>query len=668
MKQESIYVFSNGGKAYFPSNTLTNFTNKFPVPLEVNQNYEIGLESIGFSSVFKNVITPPNNAPSIIITNCNRSSIFYQNQPIIKGQTEGPIVWSFIEDTTATCHDHTPDNTTICRNQNCFYSMFLMADIDYGDEEISQFCQSISTMTKLDVTYEDKRILFAIGQNWIDTYGFNRCYIMMHKSFSKTFGFSLQSVREYIGYSGVSKISDLIRVMKIGSDSITEHYVRKAYRSGVEYDVFFLDNIPSEETLGEYVDVVTHPIGELYKLKQVGGYYYKPGIKAEDIKISLLSNFISLNKPPFPKTIKIVCDIIEPQIYNNQFSKNVLVYTPDFNKLKQYTTEEIESVDYMPLSNTLITDIRFQLLDENNEQLQLLPGPATWIKMVIREKPYYKKSFNIVLTSENSLYFEDNTQSSFRVKLPSSMNLDDSWKVCVSSLSHPSNFATFLPHENESERQQMEMERTIGFQQTIPSETDAENKTIFYTLKANYSYEKDELISDIKRWLVSANIGSCLIDDKNIAQFNFTTKGTLLVGETLAHVIGMKTSFDSEKIQNARIVKKIITNPLNTFKCDYKFNIAYMHPRYIMVYSNIIKPVLVAGEYRKLIRISPIENTELDFVTKYFRHKEFCNLENTLIDSIQIILASHDGRRISFGSPQDVIINLEFNNHADDQV
>ncbi|MBM3939094.1 MAG: hypothetical protein FJ333_10660, partial [Sphingomonadales bacterium] len=306
---DSFYVFSNGGAAYFPENTLTNFTNKFPKPLKINKDYEIGLESIGFSSIFKNVLSPPDGQPSLIITNCNRSSKYYQGK-IVKGENEGPIVWSFNEDTSETCHTYI-DDSLVCVNQKCFYSMFSLLDKDYGDDEIAELVEAIRTKTKLNVLYEDRRMTFAIGKDWINTYGYNRCYIMMHNSFSQSFGFNLHSIRSYISTAnrGGSIISDLIRVMKIGADESTQHYVRTAYRNGIKYDVFYIDSIPAYDN-----------------------------IDATEIK--LCSDYIRLDVPPFPKHIKIVCDAIEPQIYNNEYSKNILVYTPDFNKLKPYTMEE----------------------------------------------------------------------------------------------------------------------------------------------------------------------------------------------------------------------------------------------------------------------------------------------------------------------------------------
>ena len=92
-------------------------------------------------------------------------------------------------------------------------------------------------------------------------------------------------------------------------------------------------------------------------------------------------------------------------------------------------------------------------------------------------------------------------------------------------------------------------------------------------------------------------------------------------------------------------------------------NIGYNDPKYIMVYSNIVQPKLVGGEYRKLLRITPIEDNDLNYITHYFKHKEFCELENSLIDTVEITLATHDGRQVNFASDQDVIVNLEFSNY-----
>ena len=48
MDKYTLYVISNANSVEYPDNTLTSFSNKFPLPLNVRKRYKIGVESIGF--------------------------------------------------------------------------------------------------------------------------------------------------------------------------------------------------------------------------------------------------------------------------------------------------------------------------------------------------------------------------------------------------------------------------------------------------------------------------------------------------------------------------------------------------------------------------------------------------------------------------------------------
>ena len=633
--KDCFYVFSNGGKDYFPSNTLTSFSNKFPIPFEVDKRYEIGIQSIGFSSHFKNVITPPPDTPSLIVTNCNNSRSYFHRKSftIFPDQTEGPINWTFKEHEQQSCiYD---GEEQVCGSQNCFVNTFTLRDKEYTDLDVANLCLHISSRTYLTVEYKKNMMSFKIGKRWTDKYGYKRCYIMMHDSFSKSFRFDKRLIESYSAESASQRISGVLKKMVVGAQAGRIATVRSTTYNGHKYDVFYVDFTPDEKYTWDGL-VLT---------------------KESGVNVSLTSNYIDLSKPAFPKTIKVVCDNIEAQIYNSEYSKNMLVYTPDFKKLKNYTTQEIESVDYMPLSNTLLTEMRFKLLDENNEQIHLLPGAASWIKISLKSMPPNKKSFNAVLTSEISSYYSQNTQSSFRVKLPSPVNLGQSWKVCVSSLSHPSSFATFLSPENEREKEILLLERSVAFY----DEANTENS---FSLKTEYTYNNSsEIVNEIDNFLSSNGLGNADIENDH-AKISLTKNGKLVFGESVARILGYRGKLS--KMDNDINVLSIDSPTTDFYRFDSKINIEHFHPKYIMVYASIIQPVLVAGEYRKLLRISPVERQEVAYVTNYFRHKEFTKLENTFIDTIEIILASHDGRKICFGSSQDVVVNLEFSNHSDD--
>ena len=640
MEVTRFYAFSNGGKETYPNNTLTNFTNSFPIPLEVQQSYELGIQSIGFSSMFRNIILPPKNVPSVIVTNCNSKVDYYMGSSHFMEEEEGPIKWTFNEHNARTCvyEKHTfPDPTdptgneelvvslpTKCAFQQCFYSYFSLKDINYTNEEVEKLCNEIQTATGVTVKYTNRKIHFSLDQNWIEQHKTNRCYIFMHETFVNGFGFDVKPLRRYISKSDTwgGNMRQLIRVMQIGSAQNVEHFVRQIRRKSEKYYVFYISLIPKDET---------NPVR---------------------MEISLVSNNLHLDRPQFPKTIKIVCSQIEPQIYNNEYAQNILVYTPDFNSLDSFTTQEIETVDYMPLQNTLLTNINFKILDEKNNFLQLLPGQATWLKLVLRSAQMEKKSFNVVLTSEVSGYGDANQQSRFRVRLPRPLTLSSQWKVCLTSISHPSTFATFLPHENEQEKTQMMMERSLLFAaETTPNIADC------LTFKADYNYDEAEIIENISNFLHVRQYGSCSYT--KTLDITFRQNGYFYVGEALANVLGFSGTFERH-LHNANMAKIQIRPEQLTYSFPRKFQLNYYHPKYLMVYANIIQPIVVAGEYRKLLRISPVESSTVAYVTKYFRHKEFNRLETTIIDVIEIIVASHDGRRIYFGSTQDIVLNLEF--------
>jgi len=623
--EEYFYLFSNGGREYFPENTLTNFANHFPVPLEVSKQYEVGIQAIGFSSRFKSVTAPPSGVPSLIITNCNNTNKYMEGLGITHknehlGLSQGPIIWSFNEDKIESCTEI--DGIKSCKQQNCFYKYVTLVNREFNKQDIIDLCQVVSE-TKIKSTFKDNKLSFEIDDEWENVYGFHPCWIMMHETFVKSFGFEFIPTCSYIATSKVQNITEIMQLVRVGAATVDDQYLRTANYQGQKYYVYMIERLPGRE-------------------------------------VSLISSTIDMNKPQFPKTIKVVCENIGEQIYNSTYSKNMLVYTPDFNKLKTYTTQEIEGVDYMSLLNTSLKEMQIKLVDESDNLLHLLPGPATWIKMALRSIPVEKKSFNVVLTSQTSIEYKQNTKTNFRVKLPSPISLEGDWKVCVSSISHPTRISTFLMPEGEIEKQQFKVERSIGFQEMTTEGLNI-SEELLHTCKDNYAYVGEDLISELNNFLQSNDIGTFELDE-GLVRLKVTKTGQFFIGYTLAKILGFDDVWHPEKLENAHVANfKLDANA--TYKFQTRFNIDYAKPKYIMIYADIIKPVLVAGEYKKLIRISPVEHSDLDYITNYFRHKEFCSLENTLVDSINIVLASHDGRQMYFTGMQDVIINLEFSNH-----
>jgi len=94
-------------------------------------------------------------------------------------------------------------------------------------------------------------------------------------------------------------------------------------------------------------------------------YGYLIGSKDDtNLNTTLSSHLINIEYNFIPKLIKVQSDIIQPQIFNNTHSKDLLVFSPSKTIFNDYYYHEIESVDYIPLLNTTIDKINISLLNE----------------------------------------------------------------------------------------------------------------------------------------------------------------------------------------------------------------------------------------------------------------------------------------------------------------
>ena len=87
-----FYLVSNACSDIYPDNSLTNFKNKLPSPIEIDENesLEIALSWIGISNDFINVPIVSNNLPSFIITNCQYPP--YESSPNLQKAFLNPKV------------------------------------------------------------------------------------------------------------------------------------------------------------------------------------------------------------------------------------------------------------------------------------------------------------------------------------------------------------------------------------------------------------------------------------------------------------------------------------------------------------------------------------------------------------------------------------------------
>jgi hypothetical protein len=96
------------------------------------------------------------------------------------------------------------------------------------------------------------------------------------------------------------------------------------------------------------------------------------------------------------------------------------------------------------------------------------------------------------------------------------------------------------------------------------------------------------------------------------------------------------------------------------------FNINYFKPSYIMLYTDIIKPVVVSGIYMNVMKIFPTSSLNIPYVIQEFKNIDYLSLNNYDIKEISVQLRNHAGDLIAFDKDNrnPVLLNLHFSNYS----
>jgi hypothetical protein len=189
-------------------------------------------------------------------------------------------------------------------------------------------------------------------------------------------------------------------------------------------------------------------------------------------------------------------------------------------------------------------------------------------------------------------------------------------------------------------------------------------------------FTEEQIVSIINEQLKKAKIGSAnLIENKCVFTFE-SPQIFMLASNNLLKVLG----YDETYNQTVKATKIYLVADKSTFnveasKYDHlmlmennsitmtnRMNLTILQPNYIMVYTNIVSKTIVGGAMSNILKLLPIHYTTDNYVMSEFKHKEYYELQNTEIDTVEIQLRAHDGEPINFNGSKDIIINLEFSN------
>jgi hypothetical protein len=628
----NLFLISNGSPETYPDNKLTNFKNKLPTIFEFpeNENWCVAIESIGFSTNFRNIDLPKNpDVPSFILTNCQID--VPSCSPMVTYENDEVLVVNEGEECNIKLAFKFEENED---NQNCFWNFYRFEDKFYSHDDIDAFFTKVRSQNPdvaLDI-YETNR--FNI-YNKDDSNSFKDLWFLASESMITTFNIPKTNP--------IQSSSDYLK--KVGSGQY--ELVTKLYG-------FQVDDVYGTRTLHNEMPYITYYKGEKY-------YAYRlksPRVtKGNVILYGCKQNHISHPEQKFPKLVKIVSDDVQQQIFNSEYSKDLLCFCPDFRNEDKYFFHEFENRQYVPLANSILTDLNVKLMDSNNQYLQLLKGVPTIIKLDFKKMNTDEKFFNVRLTSAKNASFPNNTKASFRVKLPNTLSLERTWKVCLTSISHPNIFKTFLNDINSRKI-------LIRHKGNITHQYILEHKT----------YTKESFLSNLNKLLKASLVGRVEINQSNQVVFHFIQQDVeILASNYFFNIIGYNGVLDEMKgftrvsISEAEnVLKNDITSDGRT-DTEYEWTLSlpidlnFLRPDYMIAYTNIVSPSIIGGLYSKILRVIPIKNaSDADYIVSEFHHKEYLELQNTEISEVEIELRAHDGNLVDFGFDQNVILNLEF--------
>lgn len=608
-----LYCTSNGSPVEFPDNSLTSFGNKFPFLYDLQTldtvNFQVCLNTIGFSVDFERHFKPNvQDNPGIIIAEIykDRVSKAPPSKCVSVNKSIDPSCNISFLDNSVKFLNHLDDRR--------FVYVFLHSE---------------------DLTYP--KLMEFLGQ--LQNMLYMRTEVNKHKN---TITFKTTDTVGYL-YVNVKLLEHLKIKTKYLADLGNVNYMKFKQRLGKDNE-----------------HILQHSIlinGDNYFTFRV-----RPNLTQTEIDLS------NLLKPNYPKIVKVRCENIRDQIFNDKHAKDLAIFCPEIspNSNPTFFWHEFEAKTFCTLENTLLNDISFKLVDEHNEQLMLKIGVPTILNLEIEAMPKENKTFNVRVTSDKQALHQQNTRSNFTVNLPQTLYLNEKWKIGLSSVNLPNVFNTLPPEDQIISFLYYEGEEKRKIEHFIPTK----------------HYTKEEFLDEINIFLQRNNdnvyVGKISEETpvhgyEKVAMIELKKNGALSIPKAVALVLGYTENiFKGERLyltfpqstspnENPLTASQVISKKFYMAK---PIMMDYFKPSYFMLYTKCVAPTAVSGLYMNILKIFPVDFSNKKYVIQEFKHREYLNLSNFNINEMDFQLRSHTGELISFdtNSEDPVILNLHFTN------
>lgn len=260
-------------------------------------------------------------------------------------------------------------------------------------------------------------------------------------------------------------------------------------------------------------------------------------------------------------------------------------------------------------------------------------------------------NFYVTLMSNSSLnFYEENTTSSFTVHLPTKVQLTGDWGVGVAELHFPYNFFNVSDGENEITVEYNPDPDASGEENSIHDTSDEENSIVQVkcsTTKISPGFYKSvsSILEAINAQLFKEGC------ENNILSLDGLNGRTLVDRESCLKKNMKAVSF------SARLAMQLGFNPtdniLNFTISSNIGNIFFGVPDRMLIYTDVVEPVLIGHEKAQIIKIVNTNGTSKacvfgDVHTLEFEHIHYIPVMKKEFESISVDIRSYTGLCMPF--------------------
>ena len=157
-----------------------------------------------------------------------------------------------------------------------------------------------------------------------------------------------------------------------------------------------------------------------------------------------ISNFLFEKEFPSLATniCHIHCNLIKPYNFNDKYCE--IIRSVSLPRTNAYYFSSVKAPQYYKLNSKILKSIDIKITNDEQENLPLLPGVPSIIKLKFEATDQPKKISNLKVTSGSKDFSNfDNTNSHFRIQISPNLHFNEqNLHMSVAGISYPNRFKT----------------------------------------------------------------------------------------------------------------------------------------------------------------------------------------------------------------------------------